>query len=57
MADENTSPEVIEEQIKNLDPRFIRQIESAEKSIDKNPAYVIDICCTVLAKHPSCVDS
>ena len=56
MADENTSPEVIEEQIKNLDPRFIRQIESAEKSIDKNPAYVIDICCTVLAKHPSCVE-
>ena len=56
MADENTPPEVIEEQIKNLDPRFIRQIESAEKSIDKNPAYVIDICCTVLAKHPSCVE-
>ncbi len=57
MADEtNTPPEVIEEQIKDLDPRFIRQLESAEKSIDKNPAYVIDICCTILAKHPSCVE-
>ncbi len=53
---ENTPAEVIEDQIKDLDPRFIRQIEKAEKSIDKNPAYVIDICCTILAKHPSCVE-
>ncbi len=57
MAEENTTPvEVVEDTIKDLDPRLIRQLENAEKSIDKNPAYVIDICCTILAKHPSCVE-
>lgn len=58
MSEEETLPsqEVVEEKIKDLDPRFIRQIENAEKSIDKNPAYAIDICCTVLNKHPSCSD-
>lgn len=56
MSEETNTPEVIEEQIKDLDPRFIKQLETAEKSIDKNPAYVIDICRTVLAKHPSAVE-
>ena len=57
MADENnTPPEIVEEKIRDLDPRLIKQVENAEKSIDKNPAYVIDICGTVLAKHPSCVE-
>ena len=56
MADENTTPEIIETTIRDLDPRFIRQLENAEKSIDKNPAYVIDICSTILAKYPSCVE-
>ncbi len=39
-----------------LDPRFVRQIENAEKSIVKNPEYVIDICNTVLGKYPNCVE-
>ena len=57
MAEEETNtPEVTEEQIKDLDPRFIKQLETAEKSIDKNPAYVIDICSTILMKHPSAVE-
>ena len=57
MAEEETNtPEVTEEQIKDLDPRFIKQLETAEKSIDKNPAYVIDICRTILMKHPSAVE-
>lgn len=56
MAEENTTPEIIETTIRDLDPRFIRQLENAEKSIDKNPAYVIDICCTILSKYPSCVE-
>ena len=42
--------EVIETQINDLDPRFIKQLESAEKSIDKNPSYTVDICATILAK-------
>ncbi|MBQ2722050.1 MAG: tetratricopeptide repeat protein, partial [Opitutales bacterium] len=56
MAEENTTPEIVETTIRDLDPRFIRQLENAEKSIDKNPAYVIDICCTILSKYPSCVE-
>lgn len=48
--------EVIETQINDLDPRFIKQLESAEKSIDKNPGYTVDICATILAKYPSCVE-
>ncbi|MBR7106525.1 MAG: hypothetical protein IKC88_06025, partial [Opitutales bacterium] len=56
MSEENTTPEIVETTIRDLDPRFIRQLENAEKSIDKNPAYVIDICCTILSKYPSCVE-
>lgn len=56
MAEENTTPEIVETTIKDLDPRFIKQLENAEKSIDKNPAYVIDICSTILSKYPSCVE-
>ncbi|PWL69764.1 MAG: hypothetical protein DBY30_00025 [Verrucomicrobia bacterium] len=55
---EPTEPteEIVETQIKDLDPRFVKQLESAERSIDKNPGYTIDICATILAKYPSCVD-
>ena len=56
MAEENPITVSVEEKINDLDPRFIKQLEAAEKSIDKNPAYVIDICSTILVKHPSCVD-
>lgn len=55
---EPTEPteEITETKVKDLDPRFIKQLESAERSIDKNPGYTIDICATILAKYPSCVD-
>ncbi len=57
MAEENNTPtEVIEATMKDLDPRLIRQLESAEKSLDKNPSYVMDICLTILKKYPSCVE-
>ena len=56
MAEESTPTTVQEQKIKDLDPRFVRQIETAEKSIDKNPAYAIDVCRTILDKYPSCVD-
>jgi len=56
MAEENNTPEVVEAKINDLDPRFIRQLENAEKSIDKNPAYVIEICSSILSKYPSCVE-
>lgn len=51
-----TENESVEIQIKDLDPRFIKQLEAAEKSIDKNPAYTADICATILNKYPACVE-
>lgn len=53
MAEENTKKEI---QISELDPRFARQIENAEKSLAKTPEYAIDICNTVLGKYPNCVE-
>ena len=56
-AKETKDGNVIHEmQISELDPRFVKQLENAERSIDQNPSYVIDICCTILAKYPSCVE-
>ena len=54
MAEE--TQEIKEVLISELDPRFIRQIENAEKSLAKNPDYVIDICFTVLNKYPNCTE-
>ena len=54
MAEE--TQEIKEITMAELDPRFVRQIENAEKSMAKNPDYVIDICNTVLSKHPNCVE-
>ena len=53
---ENAAAEPKEEELKNLDPRLIKQLESAEKTIDQNPQYTIDVCRTILARHPSCVE-
>ncbi len=52
----NTPVETREETLKDLDPRLLKQIETAEKTMDKNPEYAIDICLTVLARNPSCVE-
>ena len=40
--------EIKETLISELDPRFVKQIENAEKSLSKNPEYAADICNTVL---------
>ncbi len=62
MADDNKAPqeevkdEIKEETLRDLDPRLLKQVEIAERSIDKNPEYAIDICTTVLMRHPSCVE-
>jgi len=46
----------VEISLKDLDPRLIKQVEAAEKSIDKNPAYAIDVCSNILERRPSCAD-
>lgn len=48
--------EIKETLISELDPRFVKQIENAEKSLSKNPEYAADICNTVLNKYPNCVE-
>ena len=50
------SQEIKEISISELDPRFVKNIENAEKSLSKNPDYAIDICTTVLNKYPNCVE-
>ncbi len=54
MAEE--TQEIKETLISELDPRFVKQIENAEKTLAKNPDYAIDICLTVLNKHPNCTE-
>lgn len=43
--------------LKELDSRIQRQVENATKAIDRgNPNYAIDICMSILKKHPGCLD-
>ncbi len=53
---EEQSQEIKEITISEIDPRFVKNIENAEKSLSKNPDYAIDICTTVLNKYPTCVE-
>ncbi len=58
MADENIdlNAESVEQNIKDIDPRLLRQLEAAEKSMDKEPGYTVDVCRSILLKYPSCVE-
>ncbi len=51
-----TQEEIKETLISEIDPRYARQIENAEKTLAKSPDYAIDICNTVLGKYPNCVE-
>jgi tetratricopeptide (TPR) repeat protein len=42
--------------LKELDPRIQRQIDQADKAIEKNPAYAMEICSGILANYPGCLD-
>lgn len=42
--------------LKELDPRLQKQVENAEKTLDKNPTYTIDVCMGILQRHPGCLD-
>lgn len=58
MTEENVDlkKESLEQSIKDLDPRQLRQLEQANKNLDRNPDYAIDVCRTILIKNPSCVE-
>jgi tetratricopeptide (TPR) repeat protein len=42
--------------LSSLDPRLQKQVDAADKAIDKNPTYAIEICGNILARHPECLD-
>ena len=55
MAEETEKPPFVDTDKNSLDPRLIKQLEAAEKSIDKgNPEYAIDVCMGILTKVPAC---
>jgi len=45
-----------EPSIKELDPRFKKQVDNAEKSIGKNAGYAIEVCTGILSRNPGCVE-
>ena len=50
------APKYKEEALTEIDPRLQRQVDTADKAIDKNSTYSIEICMQILAKHPGCLD-
>lgn len=53
MSDTESIPEVT---LKELDPRLRKQIENAQKTLDKNPTYTIDVCMGILQRNPGCLE-
>ncbi len=46
-----------EELLKDLDPRLQKQVDNADKAIEKgNPTYAVEICQGVLQRHPGCLE-
>ncbi len=43
--------------LKELDPRLQKQLQSADQSIARgNPNYAVDICAGILKQHPECLE-
>lgn len=53
---ETTESTYQEISLKELDPRLRKQVENAQKSIDRNANYAIDVCTNILQRHPGCLD-
>ncbi len=53
MAETETLSEVA---LKDLDPRLRKQVENAERTMDKNPTYTVDVCMGILQRNPGCLD-
>ncbi len=43
--------------LKDIDPRLQKQLELAEKTIDRSPAVVVEICNNILARNPGALDA
>ena len=41
----------------DLDTRVQKQIENAQKAVDRNPGYAVDILSNILVRHPGCLDA
>lgn len=45
----------VETLLKDIDPRFIKQLNTAQSSIEKgSPDYALNVCQSILAKYPAC---
>ncbi|QYY35938.1 tetratricopeptide repeat protein [Ruficoccus sp. ZRK36] len=53
---ETTESTYQEIELKDLDPRLRKQVENAQKSINRNASYAIDICTNILQRQPGCLD-
>jgi tetratricopeptide (TPR) repeat protein len=42
--------------LKDLDPRLRRQVEAAEKAIDRQPGYTVEVCAGILTSFPGCLE-
>jgi hypothetical protein len=42
--------------ITKLDPRLAKQADAARKALISNPSYAVEICSSILQKHPECLD-
>ena len=42
--------------ITDLDPRLIKQLETADKALKSNPSYSIEIYSAILQQQPGCVE-
>lgn len=47
---------MVEEKLKDLDPRLVKQVDNAQKTLERNPSYAIDICMGILQRHPGCLE-
>lgn len=39
-----------------IDPRRLKQYENAKKNLRRNPGITVDICKSILSKHPGCYE-
>jgi len=55
-APNGEAPKFKEESLTDLDPRLQKQVDAADKAIEKNPSYAIEICANILVRNPGCLD-
>lgn len=39
-----------------LDPRLRKQVDNADKRLERSPSYAIDVCMGILKRHPGCLE-